>query len=64
MTDHQREQLLTALMYYLPMDIRQQIARELPEAYAAYNRVHLAAIRAATVEHERIRTARKATVVG
>ena len=58
MTDHQKDQLLNALMHYLPMDVRQQIARELPEAYAAYNRVHLAEIHAAVEEHTRIRTER------
>lgn len=42
MTTHQREQLLEALMYYLPMDIRRRIASELPEAYEAYCRVQRA----------------------
>ena len=35
-TQHQKDQLLDALMYYLPMDIRQKLMRELPQAYNAW----------------------------
>lgn len=36
MTDHQRQQLLDALMHYLPMDVRRKIMLEVPQAYNAY----------------------------
>jgi hypothetical protein len=36
MTDHERKQLLDALMYYCPMDLRAKVMREVPQAYNAY----------------------------
>jgi hypothetical protein len=36
MTDHERRQLLDALMYYCPMDLRAKVMREVPQAYNAY----------------------------
>jgi hypothetical protein len=35
-TDHQKDQLISSLMYYLPMDIRGKVMREVPDAYNAY----------------------------
>lgn len=36
MTDHHKNQLLDALMHYLPMDVRGKVMREVPAAYNAY----------------------------
>ena len=36
MTEHEARQLLDAVMYYLPMDVRHKIMREVPLAYNAY----------------------------
>ena len=36
MTDHQRQQLLDALMHYVGPDVRRKVMRELPLAYNAY----------------------------
>lgn len=36
MTHYQMEQLLHALKYHLPMDVRHKIMRELPQAYNAW----------------------------
>jgi hypothetical protein len=36
MTQHQKDQLLDAVMYHLPIDVREKVMREVPEAYNAY----------------------------
>jgi hypothetical protein len=36
MKSHHRDQLLQALMHYLPMDIRKTVMREVPAAYSDY----------------------------
>lgn len=36
MTDHQKNQLLDALMHYLPMDVRRKVMHEVPQAYNAW----------------------------
>ncbi len=36
MPTHHRDQLLDALMHYLPMDVRGKIMREVPAAYNAW----------------------------
>lgn len=36
MSDHQKNQLIDALMHYLPMDVRGKVMREVPAAYNAY----------------------------
>jgi hypothetical protein len=33
MKDHHKDQLLNALMHYLPMDIRTKVMNEVPAAY-------------------------------
>ncbi len=36
MSNHHKDQLIDALMYYLPMDVRAKIVRDVPAAYNAY----------------------------
>lgn len=36
MTDHQRRQLLDALMHHLTPETRRKVMREVPQAYNAY----------------------------
>lgn len=36
MSNHHKDQLIGALMYYLPMEVRAKIMRDVPAAYNAY----------------------------
>ncbi len=36
MSNHHKDQLIEALMYYLPMDVRGKIMRDVPAAYNSY----------------------------
>lgn len=36
LSEHHKVQLLECLGYYMPMDLRLKVARELPEAYQAW----------------------------
>lgn len=40
-SDHHKNQLLDALMQYLPSDLRSKVAHEVPEAYNAYHARHI-----------------------
>lgn len=37
MSDQHKDQLLRALMYYLPMDVRGKVIRDVPAAYNAFH---------------------------
>ena len=55
MTQHQKDQLLDALMHYVTPEIRRKVSAELPEAYEAYHRVQRAVNQMTLDEHDRVK---------